>query len=93
MITPESLVQHELVGLHLHIVESTDPTCICRAGTVLNESRNMLYIRTPENPIRVPKNQNVFDIELPNNKIVRVDGRLLEGRPEQRLKKPLDRRW
>ncbi|TFG10044.1 ribonuclease P protein component 1 [Candidatus Thorarchaeota archaeon] len=93
MITPENLVQHELIGLQLHVVASTDPSCICRSGTVLDESRNMLHIQTPKNLIRVAKSNSVFDIELPNETIVRVAGRLLEGRPEQRLKKPLHRRW
>jgi ribonuclease P protein subunit POP4 len=44
MITPETLVRHELAGLPVRIVESTDPTHVGRAGTVVDETARTVVL-------------------------------------------------
>ena len=50
-------------------------------------------IDTESGTVVVPKNICVFDITLPDGTEVRVDGGLLRGRPEDRMKKRLNRSW
>jgi ribonuclease P protein subunit POP4 len=92
-ITPQSIVNHELVGLQTHIVESRDPNHVCTAGTILGETKEMINIDTGKGTKAVPKNVCVFEITLPDGTLVRVNGRLLRGRPEDRMKKRLNRSW
>ena len=91
-ITPQNVVNHELVGLKTHIVESRDFNHVCTTGTILGETREMIEIDTGEGTKSVPKNVCVFEITLPDGTLVRVDGGLLRGRPEDRMKKRLNRR-
>jgi len=92
-ITPQNLVKHELVGLSTHVVESKDPGLVCRSGIILGESKEMFQIDTVQGTVSVPKGICVFDMTLPDNTVVRVDGELLRGRPEDRMKKRLNRSW
>lgn len=92
-ITPQNITKHELVGLSTHIVESKDPNHVCRKGIILDESREMFQIGTPRGVMKIPKGVCVFDMTLPDNTVVRIDGGLLRGRPEDRMKKRSTRSW
>ena len=92
-ITPQNITRHELVGLSTHIVDSKDPNHVCRKGVILAESKEMIQIGTDQGTIAVPKGICVFDMTLPDNSVVRIDGGLLRGRPEDRMKKRLNRSW
>ena len=92
-VTPMNLIQHELVGLKTHVVASRDSGQVCRSGTIVAESREMIHVDTGAGVIQLPKSVCVFDMSLPDGTVVRVDGNVLKGRPEDRLKKRLNRRW
>jgi len=92
-VTPMNLIQHELVGLKTHVVASRDPGQVCKSGTIVAESREMIRLDTSAGVIQLPKSNCVFDMSLPDGTVVRVDGYVLKGRPEDRLKKRLSRRW
>lgn len=92
-ITPQNIVKHELVGLSTHIVESKDPNHVCRSGVILAESKEMIQISTKKGTLSVPKRICVFEMTLPDDTVVRIDGGLLRGRPEDRMKKRLNRSW
>ena len=92
-ISPVNLLKHEIVGLSTHIVRSRDPSHISREGTVVAETRDMLQIDTSFGDILIAKDLCVFDFTLPDGTVVRVDGELLRGRSEDRLKKRQSRRW
>jgi ribonuclease P protein subunit POP4 len=92
-ITPQNIVRHELVGLSTHVVDSKDPNHVCTKGVILGESKEMFKINTVQGTVSVPKGICVFDMTLPDNTVVRVDGGLLRGRPEDRMKKRLNRSW
>ncbi|TXT53736.1 MAG: Ribonuclease P protein component 1 [Candidatus Thorarchaeota archaeon] len=92
-ITPRNLIGHELVGLKAHVCDSRDPTLICRSGKIIGESKEMITLDTDTGNVLLPKSVCVFDITLPDRTVVRVDGEYLQGRPEDRLKKRLSRRW
>jgi ribonuclease P protein subunit POP4 len=92
MITPGELVRHELIGLEVRVVSSANKQLAGLAGRVVDESRNMLTIETAKGEKRLVKEQCVFSFRLPSGKRVRVDGSVLVGRPEDRVKKRF-RKW
>jgi len=106
-ITPENIVRHELIGLRVKVEKSADKTIEKIAGKVVDESYNMLKIevkrrglakqrgqtKQQERPKEksIPKLNSIFIFTLPNGVKVEVDGRLLVGRPEDRIKKKFER--
>ena len=92
-ITPKNLVRHELIGLEVKIKNSTDPTLKGKKGKVVDETYNMLKIEEEEGKeISVPKKNCVFIFKLPSGLKVEVDGKILVGRPEDRIKKKF-KKW
>lgn len=92
-IDPLRLINSELIGLHTHVVASSDPGQVCKEGMIIDETREMFHIKQGNIVIKIPKAIAVFDFTLPDGSVVRVDGKILRGRPEDRLKKSLRRRW
>lgn len=92
MITPKNLVRHELIGLKVKIKKSTDPTLVNLKGRVVDETYNMLVIECEDGKERkVAKKNCIFIFTLPNGTKVEVDGKVIVGRPEDRIKKKLPR--
>jgi len=84
-ITPKNLIHHELIGLPVRVVESTNPSLIGIEGNVIDETRNMLIIEHDGKEKKVAKANARFVFNLPEAK-VKVDGRLLRSRPEDRIR-------
>ena len=92
-ITPLNILNHEIVGLETHIVRSRDPSHVSKTGKIVAETQEMIQLDTTEGEILLAKDVCVFQITLPDGAVVQVDGNLLKGRPEDRLKKRQSRRW
>lgn len=92
-LKPQNVMRHELIGLKAHIVASSDPSHVCREGIIINESKEMIRLETDNGEILLPKQICLLDLEFPDGSIVRIDGQLLRGRPEERMKKHSKRRW
>ena len=92
-ITPLNILNHELIGLETHVVGSRDPSHVSKKGTVVAETREMIQLDTANGEVLLPKEICVFQITLPDGTVVQVDGNLLKGRPEDRMKKRQNRRW
>ncbi len=92
-VAPHNIVQHELIGLEAHVAASRDPALVCRRGKIVDETKKTLILETARGAIRVTKEGCTFDIGLPDGTLVRVDGHLLSGRPESRMKKQLRWKW
>jgi ribonuclease P protein subunit POP4 len=90
MITPENLVRHELMGLQVWVYSSSNQDTKELSGRVVDESRNTLTLETTEGrEVSLVKDQCTFSFSLPSGERVRVDGKLLVARPEDRIKKKL----
>jgi len=89
MITEKNLVRHELIGLEVKVKKSTNKSQIGIKGKVVDETYNMLVIETKKGERMVEKKSCVFVFKLPNGKKVEVEGWVLVGRPEDRIKKKL----
>ncbi|ODS38142.1 MAG: ribonuclease P [Candidatus Altiarchaeales archaeon WOR_SM1_86-2] len=87
MITPYNILRHELIGLYAEVSDAAHEGYKNIKGRVVDETRNTLTIETEGNEKKVPKDCVTLDITLPEGTIVRVDGKLLVARPEDRVKK------
>ena len=93
MVEPKDLVRHELIGLDVEVVESTNSDAVGVKGKVINETRNMLVIETANKEEKsFVKEQCTFLFTLPTGGEVEIEGRLLVARPEDRIKKKL-KQW
>jgi ribonuclease P protein subunit POP4 len=81
-ITPKTLIKHELIGLKCKVVRSSNPEMIGIEGTVIDETKNMITIENDKRR-QVQKHDATFQFELENS--VTIDGKLLVGRPEDRV--------
>jgi ribonuclease P protein subunit POP4 len=91
-VTP-TFVQGELIGLNSKVVKSTNPSYKGITGTVIDETRNTLIIRHENKDKIIVKNVAVFYFTTQDGIVVEVDGNTILGRPEDRVKKRLRRRW
>ncbi len=87
MIRPKTLLHHELIGLELSIIESRNPSLVGLHGTIVDESRNMLSILVDNEIKKIPKQICIFKIKLPDGSRIKIIGKTLVERPENRLKK------
>jgi len=91
-ITPHNLVKHELISLPVKIDKCTDKTLEKISGKVIDETYNMLKIETKDKKEKlIPKKNSIFIFTLPDKTKVKVDGKLLLARPEDRIKKKFQR--
>ncbi len=86
-LTPVSLVRHELIGLHAKVLKSTNPSNIGIEGRIIDESFKTISISSGGKERKVFKENVVMLIELPTGQKVQVEGKLLLGRPWERIKK------
>lgn len=80
------VLRHELIGLHAEVVNSKNNSLIGIKGKIIGETKNMLTVEMDNVVKRIIKNMVVINLKTKIGRI-RVDGRLLVGRPEDRIKK------
>jgi ribonuclease P protein subunit POP4 len=96
-ITAKNAVRHELIGLKVKVEKSSDSRHEKLRGKVIDESYNILRIegkrRGEKRPKEksIPKRNSIFIFTLPNGVNIEIDGRLLVGRPEDRIKKKFEK--
>lgn len=90
----EDILADELIGLRVEVVESTDPGKVGLKGKIVDETKHLLVLETEKGAKKVPKAESVFVFNYKGKK-VKVDGRLLDSRPENRIKKArhISRKW
>ena len=93
---PKDVARQELIGLEVEIADSTNPEAVGAKGRVIDETRNMLVVETDEGgekkEKKFVKEQCTFIFTLPTGGQVKIDGKLLVARPEDRIKKKL-KKW
>ena len=88
MIKPSNVVRHEIIGLHCTVQKSKNDKMM---GTVLDETRNTLILSTKAGRKTLIKEKHTFVFQLPDDKTVEVEGKVLVGRPQDRIKKKFDK--
>lgn len=92
-ISPQNILHHELIGLRVKIVGSVDRSIVNITGTIIDETEKTLVILSNQTEKRITKHIVKLHIILPDGSVVEIDGKKLLGRPENRVKKPIRRKW
>lgn len=88
-----SIVQHEFIGLDIKVVRSSNPDVEEIAGRVVDETRNTFTILHDAKRKVVIKETSVFEFVMLDGTVVEIDGKVIMGRPEERIKKRPRRLW
>ena len=83
MITPYNILRHELLGMEVEAEAGGSSI----KGVVSGETSKTFKIKTPKGVKTIIKETSSLVFRLPGDSVVRVEGRLLSGRPEDRIKK------
>ena len=78
--------RRELIGLEVEVVDATNKSLKGIKGVIIGETKNTLVIEHENTSKTVLKEQVTLDIRMDGN-IVRMDGKMLLGRSEERVKK------
>lgn len=94
-ITPENVTRHELIGLVAKVEKTRNKSAGNIIGKVVDETRNTLVIETKNGEKKTVKDATLYSFVLPSKTKVEVEGKLIVGRPEERLKKNsvVKKRW
>jgi len=92
MISAKDLVRHELIGLKVEIVKSSNRFQVGLNGLVVDETKNLLTIETEKGIKKIQKKGTDFMFIIPSGKKVKVSGTLITKRPEERVKLKV-KRW
>jgi ribonuclease P protein subunit POP4 len=87
MITKENFLVHEFIGLEAEVVSSNSKEMIGVKGKVVDETKCTFEIESKNKVKIIPKKSCIFRFMLPRNEFVKVDGKLIAYRPEDRPKK------
>lgn len=91
-VTPE-VIRYEFIGTEAKISKSMHSGYVGLAGKIIDESRNTFTILHEGKRKKIIKDLATFHFKFPDNTIVEIDGKILVGRPEDRLKKQVRRFW
>jgi ribonuclease P protein subunit POP4 len=93
MKVTSGIIRGEFVGIEGKIVKSPHTGYVGLYGEVIDETKNTFTIMTEGKKKSIIKDQAVFNFKYSDGTIVEIDGKLLAGRPEDRLKKTVKRLW
>ncbi len=91
-ITPD-VIREEFIGTTGLVTHSCHVDYVGIRGKVLDETRNTLTLLQNGIAKCVVKDQAVFQFKFSDGTVVEIDGKLLVGKPEDRIKKTLKRLW
>lgn len=80
-INDKNLLNHEMIGLKVRVVESSDPNRKNTTGKIIDETKNTFLL---EDDKILPKKECVFEFDI-GEKII-VDGKKIIKTPQERLK-------
>jgi ribonuclease P protein subunit POP4 len=91
-VTPD-IVRYEFIGTQAKVAQSTHKDYEGIGGLVVGETRNTFSLKSEGKTKSVIKESAIFNFRFDDGTVVEVDGKLLVGRPEDRLKKNMKRLW
>lgn len=88
-----NIIRREFIGAEAKIVKSKHQGYVGISGKIIDETRNTFVILRNGERKRIAKDSSIFQFIFSDETTVEVEGRLLIGRPESRLKKSIKRLW
>jgi ribonuclease P protein subunit POP4 len=92
IITPD-VIRREFIGLQAAVTSSPHIGYLGISGEIIGETRNTFMIQQMEKMKTIVKDQAIFQFQFSEGTVVEIDGQLLVGKPEDRLKKQVKRLW
>lgn len=86
-ITRENFLQHELIGLKAEVLKAKNTSLEGKEGIIMKERKNVLTLEENGDLRVLPKSGVTLSITLPGGEKVKVDGKNLVARPQDRIKK------
>ena len=80
----DDVVRHELIGLTIKITKAKNPSLVGLSGKILDETKNSFVIGKDSERKTVLKNHIIELIIVEKN--IKVQGKVLMKRPEERIK-------
>lgn len=87
------IIREPFIGTETKITSSLNSNCVGLSGKVIDETKKTFTILSTGRKRVVPKDISVFHFSFSDGSIVEIEGKLLIGRPEERLKKTIKRLW
>ncbi|MCL5412574.1 MAG: ribonuclease P protein subunit [Candidatus Marsarchaeota archaeon] len=84
----KNIVLHELIGLGVEVVNSSDVYQMGIRGTVIDETKNMLVVRASSGVKRIQKKTSTFKF-ITEKDAFTVSGVEINFRPHERIEKSL----
>jgi ribonuclease P protein subunit POP4 len=91
-VTPD-IIRYEFVGTNASVAQSAHADYVGVCGEVIGETRNTFTLLGAGKMKSIIKQSAVFDFTFADGTSVEIDGKLLVGRSEDRLKKSIKRLW
>jgi len=91
-ITPD-IIRYEFIGTAAQVAHSNHSGYLGLSGRVIGETKNTFTLDSEDKTKSVIKDSAVFNFTFNDGTTVEIDGKLLIGRPEDRLKKCVKRLW
>ncbi len=91
-VTPD-IIRYEFIGTEGKVANSPHEDYVGVSGQVIGETRKTFTFQSEGKAKRILKESAVFNFKFDDGTIVQIDGKLLVGRPEDRLKKSIKRLW
>jgi ribonuclease P protein subunit POP4 len=82
----KNIQKEELIGINTRITNSKNKNHVGIAGTIIDETKNTITIKTNKGNKMLMKDSLVLELQRGREKFL-VDGKLLLSRPEDRIKK------
>ena len=91
-VTPD-ILRAEFIGTTSTVTHSQHAGYVGIRGEVRGETRNTFTIQQNGKAKKIVKDQAVFQFQFSDGTVVLIEGKLLVGKPEDRLKKTVKRLW
>lgn len=82
----KDLLRHELIGSEAEVIRASNKSLVGLKGKIIDETKNTLVLETGNKTRRILKENITMKIKM-KHQTIQVEGSLLAGRPEDRLKK------
>lgn len=93
MKVTSDIIREEFIGTEGAISSSSHSGYLGIQGNVVGETKNTFLIEQAGKMKSVIKDQAIFQFQFSDGTVVEIDGKLLVGKPEDRLKKTTKRLW
>jgi ribonuclease P protein subunit POP4 len=90
--SPRDLPRYELIGLDIEVLQHSNPHKILLSGKVIDETKKTVVITNNEKRKRIEKKSGIFLLHIDGKKF-EIEGKVLIGRPENRMKRKIKRSW